>query len=54
MCVTDDDTELIEMQQWAKKRIDEVFKYNYQRIRKSEDKLAFRSYAFRYGFAAIR
>lgn len=36
MCVTDDDAELESMQQWAKKRIDRIYSYNYQRLRERE------------------
>lgn len=36
MCVTDDDVELESMQQWAKKRIDRIYSYNYQRLRERE------------------
>lgn len=36
MCVTDDEQELISMQQWAKKRIDSIYLWNRQRIREAE------------------
>lgn len=36
MCVTDDDEELINMQQWEKKRIDRIYEYNRKRIREAE------------------
>ena len=36
MCVTDDDAELVSMQQWAKKRIDRIYSYNNQRLRERE------------------
>lgn len=36
MCVTDDDAELESMQQWAKRRIDQIYLHNHQRLRKQE------------------
>ena len=36
MCVTDDDAELESMQQWAKRRIDQIYLYNHQRLRERE------------------
>lgn len=36
MCVTDDDAELASMQQWAKRRIDQIYLYNHQRLREKE------------------
>lgn len=36
MCVTNDDAELASMQQWAKRRIDQIYLYNHQRLREQE------------------
>lgn len=36
MCVTSDEEELISMQQWAKRRIDNIYLWNRQRIRDAE------------------
>lgn len=36
MCVTDDEIELINMQQWCKRRVDKIFSLNRDRIREKE------------------
>jgi len=43
MCVTQDDEELIEMQQWAKRRIDQIYIYNRQRIKESQRPSVFKA-----------
>lgn len=36
MCVAEDDEDLINAQQWAKRHIDRIYEYNRQRVREAE------------------
>lgn len=36
MCITDDDEELVNAQQWAKRHIDRIYEHNRQRLREAE------------------
>lgn len=36
MCAAEDDEDLINAQQWAKRHIDRIYEYNRQRVREEE------------------
>lgn len=36
MCAAEDDGDLINAQQWAKRHIDRIYEYNRQRVREAE------------------